>query len=207
MKHSPSSSGDFGLFGRLLDSWTDTVLDSADWKLNFGSWVRWPPPTDGLFTRRHKEPWFLLFLFFNSLHGLFGSSSSSLTGSFVGTLTLCENHFWAAETCEHARRRLSALAPGRITSLSLISENRTPDRTTPCHTETSGRFLSLGNKVHKWFSLSWKWSVSSLGGLLFCRGAAAVLPVDMMNLATRLLLNCESFKANLLFISYSTLVN
>lgn len=195
MKHSPSSSGDFGLFCRLLDSWTESFglcwLEAELWLLSLVA---------GLFTRRHKEPWFLI-LFLNSLHGLFGSSSSSLTGG------LCENHLWAAETCEHARRHLSALAPGRIASLSLINENRTLDRTTSCNTKTSGSFLSLGNKVHKWFSLSWKWRVSSLGGLLFCRGAAAVLPVDMMNLATRLLLNCESFKANLLFISYSTLVN
>lgn len=59
MKHSPAVLV-ISLSCRLLDSWTDDTF----WTLLIGSWTLAPPPTVGLFTRRHKEPRLLLFLFF-----------------------------------------------------------------------------------------------------------------------------------------------
>lgn len=155
----------------LLDSWH--VLDSADWKLNFGSWVQWPPPTDGLFTRRHKELIFvfLFFFFFNSLHGLFGSSSSALRWpefcwdvEFIVAVEITSE----LQKAERAQYRVSALASGRVTSLSVV-EHRT-ERLPPV--KEKRRMFSSGNKVENDFL--WGWSVSCLGGLLFCRGVAAV---------------------------------
>lgn len=175
MKHSPSSSGDFGLFLSsvgLLDWWN--LSDSADWKLNFGSWVLWLPPTDSLFTRRHKELWFFFFFLTHFMACLVAAAQLFADGEFcwdvefvVGLKVMSE-----LQKPEHAQCRLSALAPGLITSLSVINDNQTLDEMTSSHKKQVDKF-SLGNKIQT-FSLSWKWSVSSLGGLLFCRGAAAV---------------------------------
>lgn len=105
--------------------WTPGLMNVLD----FDSSVRWPPPTVGLFTRRHKEPWFFFFcLFFNSLHCLFGSSSRSL----LADGELC----WDVEfvvgvkfrrcskTCERAQCRLSASSPGLDTLHFLASIQR-----------------------------------------------------------------------------------
>lgn len=89
MKHSPSSSGDFGL-SCLLDSRTEPF-----WTLLIG--------TVGLFTRRHQEPWFLFFTHFMAC--LVAAALRSLLAdwrtSSVGTWSLD-----AAGTCERALCRL-----------------------------------------------------------------------------------------------------
>lgn len=53
---------------------------------------------------------------------------------------------------EHAQCRLSALAPGLITSLSVINDNQTLDGMTSSHKKQVDKF-SLGNKIQT-FSLS-----------------------------------------------------
>lgn len=53
---------------------------------------------------------------------------------------------------EHAQCRLSALAPGLITSLSVINDNQTLDEMTSSHKKQVDKF-SLGNKIQT-FSLS-----------------------------------------------------
>lgn len=93
----------------LLEGWN--VLDSADWKLNFGSGVSGHLPLTVVYTTKNHDFCF----FFNSLHGLFGSSSSAVAPrwrkfswdvEFVLGVKI-----WAAETWERARCRLSASAP------------------------------------------------------------------------------------------------
>ncbi len=120
MKHSPSSSGDFGLFCRLSDSWTDDVFRT----LLIGSWTLalevggCLPLTVCLLdaTKTYDFCSFVLFCFLN--HCLFGSSSSALGWEFCW----CEDPVWAAEA-EHAQCRLFASALGttlHFRSLTII---------------------------------------------------------------------------------------
>lgn len=173
MKHSPSSSGDFGLF---VVCWTSGLmtcfglcwLEAELWLLSSVAASHWrfvystPQRTDFSFS---------FFFFFNSLHGLFGSSSSALRWpefcwdvEFIVAVEITSE----LQKAERAQYRLSALASGRVTSLSVM-EHRT-ERLPPV--KEKRRMFSSGNKVENDFL--WGWSVSCLGGLLFCRGVAAV---------------------------------
>lgn len=159
--------------------WLDAGLVVAShWHFVYST----PQRTDCL-----TPPLFFCFFFLELILVCFGSCSSAfrLVGSFC----------WDVWKSERAQWRASALAPGPITSPSVSNNNQASNWTT---SSRSSRQEMVLNK-------------SEVRMLLFCRGAAAVWQrtscVEMMNLATRLLLNCESFKANLLFISFSTLVN
>lgn len=122
MKHSPSSSGDFGSFCHLLDSWTDE---------RFGLWLFSSVAASHcwfVYSTPQRTMIFFFCLFFNSLHCLFGSSSRSL----LADGELC----WDVEfvvgvkfrrcskTCERAQCRLSASSPGLDTLHFLASIQR-----------------------------------------------------------------------------------
>ena len=155
MKHSPSSSGDFGLF---VVCWTSGLmtcfglcwLEAELWLLSSVAASHWrfvystPQRTD-----------FCCFsffsFFFNSLHGLFGSSSSALGWpefcwdvEFIVAVEITSE----LQKAERAQYRLSALTSGRVTSLSVV-EHRT-ERRPPVKRKTED-VLSSGNKVENDF--------------------------------------------------------
>lgn len=185
MKHSPSSSGDFAL--SVVCRTPGLMTCSGLCWLEAELWL-WRPVAAShrpfVYSTPQRTLIFVL-LFFNSLHGLFGSSSSALGW---WEFCWCEDPVWAA-----VRSSLRPVCLPRLGARSLHFQSLAPiEHQTATSSKKSEWKLEFGFESEVF--------PASQG---FYFEEARRRSGERTMLTTHLFLNCESLKANLLFISFN----